>query len=68
MGTGRFPYGRRLYSDVAKLFAFVLSSGNWMKTLFKGTLALDISATDRHLYEGQTHGRYYHIGSHHTNV
>ena len=47
---------------------FVLLSGNWTKTLFEETLALDVSATDRRLYEGQAHGRYHHIGSHRINV
>ena len=47
---------------------FVLSSGNWMKTLFKRTLALDVSSTDRRLYEGWAHGHYHHIGLHRINV
>ena len=68
VGTGRFHYSGRLYSDVVELFAFVLSFGNWTKTLFKGTLALDVSATDRRLYEGRTHRRYHHIGSHCINI
>ena len=72
VGTGRFHYGRRLYYNVAlrygKIVYFVLSSGNWTKTLFKRTLALDVSSTDRRLYEGRAHGRYHHIGSHCINV
>ena len=66
--TGRFHYSRRLYSDAAKLFVFVPLSGNWIKILFKRMLALDISATDRRLYEGQAHGRYHHIGLHRINI
>ena len=47
---------------------FVWSSGNWMKTLLKKTLALDVSSTDRRLYEGRAHGRYHHIGLHRINI
>ena len=47
---------------------FVLLSGNWTKTVFKRTLALDVSSTDRRLYKGRAHGRYHHIGLHCINV
>ena len=66
--TGHCHYGRRLYSDAAKLIVFVPSSGDWTKILFKGTLALDVGATANRLYEGWAHGRYHHLGSHRINV